>query len=399
VEFSVIKRREPEKDGYNWLHGVAVCWHKGRLYASFGHNRGRENTASEEAHGSVSSDGGKTWSGLFTIDTGEGNLGVSHGVFLSYGDMLWAFQGAFYDNFQRTHTRAYVLNETTGDWISKGIVVDKGFWPMQEPQKMDDGNWIMGGARIATGYPLNGHFPAVAISHGDDFTKWDLVVISVAEGVSRVWGESTVLLDGSRVINISRWGGEARALAAFSEDYGRTWTLSCPSNLPMATSKPYTGILSTGQHYLICTTTADSGGRRHPLTIAVTRPGETVFSRVFVIRHAEFPQGPGESHTGAALAYPYTVEHGGKLYVGYSNSGGGLGRVGVGRELWNNNSAELAIIPVSVLRDSQDQSHSEQLDSKQDVTVWRGTSRSDEIRHRSVRAGENTEERKKRVLP
>ena len=340
VEFSVIKRREPDKDGYNWLHGVALAWHKDKLYASFGHNRGHENTASEEARGCVSSDGGKTWGDLFTIDAGGGDLGVSHGVFSSHGGALWAFQGAFYDDFQHTHTRAYVLNESTDEWVAKGVVVDRGFWPMQEPQKMDNGNWIMGGARIAKGYGFSGNFPAVAISHGNNFTKWDLVVISVAEGVSGVWGESTVLLDGSRVINVSRWGGQARALAAVSEDYGRTWTKSRPSNLPMATSKPYTGTLSTGQHYLVCTTTADSGGRRHPLTVAVTRPGERIFSRVFIIRHAEFPQGPGESHPGASLAYPYAVEHGGKLYVGYSNSGGRGG---------NRNSAELAIFPVTAL--------------------------------------------------
>jgi uncharacterized protein (UPF0548 family) len=70
---------------------------------------------------------------------------------------------------------------------------------------------------------------------------------------------------------------------------------------------------------------------------------------VFVIRHALVPEGPGESHQGAALSYPYAVEHEGKLYVGYSNSGDKSTRVGTGRELWNNNSAELAVIPVSEL--------------------------------------------------
>jgi hypothetical protein len=86
------------------------------------------------------------------------------------------------------------------------------------------------------------------------------------------------------------------------------------------------------------------------LTIAVSRPGQRDFSRVFVIRHALFPEGPGESHERAALAYPYAIEHDGKLYVGYSNSGGGVGRTGEGRELWNNNSAELAIILVDSLK-------------------------------------------------
>jgi len=132
-------------------------------------------------------------------------------------------------------------------------------------------------------------------------------------------------------------------------DYGRTWTPMTTSNLPMVTSKPCAGTLSTGQRYLIATTTADTGKRRAPLTIAVSKPGENKFSKVFVIRHAEFPDGPGESHPNASLAYPYAIEHDGKLYVSYSNNGGNVGRTGKGRELANNNSAELAVIPIASL--------------------------------------------------
>jgi hypothetical protein len=336
VQFHVIKKQRPDTDGCNWTLGVGLVWHKDKLYASYGFNKGAENTATEEAHVRTSSDGGKTWGEPTVMDHGEGNLGVSHGVFLSRYDELWAFQGAFYDHFQRTHTRAYVLNETTGDWTPKGVVVDQGFWPMQEPQKMADGNWIMAGARVAFGYDgIEGHLPAVAISHGEDLTKWDLVVIATDDRVSQVWGESSVVVDGPRILNVSRWGGQARALAAVSTDYGRTWTLSCPSNLPMATSKPYTGTLSTGQNYLICTTTADSGGRRSPLTIAVSRPKEEAFSQVFVIRHALFPDGPGPSHANCQLCYPYAVEQAGSLYVGYA--------------VKNHRTAEMAVIPISSL--------------------------------------------------
>jgi hypothetical protein len=67
---------------------------------------------------------------------------------------------------------------------------------------------------------------------------------------------------------------------------------------------------------------------------------------VFAIRRAECTGWAVESHPSSSLSYPYAVEHEGKLYVGYSNSGGGVGRVGEGRELWNNNSAELAVIPI-----------------------------------------------------
>ncbi|MBA4015709.1 MAG: cycloinulo-oligosaccharide fructanotransferase [Pirellula sp.] len=335
VRFHVIKAHEPERDGYIWLHGVGLAWHKGKLYASFGHNKGSENTAGELACGRVSGDGGKTWSDTFTIGVGrERDSAVSHGVFLSHGGELWAFHGAFTGRMKDVHTRAYRLDESSGVWKEQGSVVDGGFWPMQEPLKMADGNWIMSGVHVGDGNPA-----AVAVSRGADLTKWEQVRIPKPDR-QNMWGESTVIVDGARVMNIARFGGKPTAVVAVSEDYGSNWTKSLPSNLPMATSKPYAGTLSTGQRYLVCTTTADTGGRRAPLTIAVGRAGENGFRKIFRIRNAESSAGPGESDARASLSYPYAVEHDGHLYVGYSNSGGRRG---------NHNSAELAIVPVASL--------------------------------------------------
>jgi len=343
VRFSVIKPYEFSTDGYRFLHGLGLCFHKGRLYASFGHNRGGENTETEEARFSVSDDDGQSWNEVRTIDSGEGSVGVSHGVFLSHNGTLWAFQGAYTGTMTGVHTRAYVLDETTQQWLAIGTVINDGFWPMQEPQPMDDGNWIMAGLKVGDGNPAT-----VAISHGQDFTKWDVVTIPQCSGL-KMWGESTVIVNGKQITNLSRYGDKAKALIATSEDHGRTWSEMRPSNMPMTTSKPIAGTLSTGQRYLVCTTTADSGNRRSPLTIAVSGAGESLFSKIFLIRHADFPDGPGESHPNAALSYPYAIEHAGKLYVGYSNSGDKSTRVGTGRELWNNNSAELAVIPIHQL--------------------------------------------------
>lgn len=346
TEFRVIKPYEFSSDGYRFLHGVALAWHQGKLFASFGHNKGGENTDSEEARFCFSEDDGKTWSTVATMDPGdEPGIGVSHGVFLSWNGRLWAFHGAYTGTMQNVHTRAYRLDDETGQWERMGTVLEGGFWPLGEPVRMADGNWIIAGFRAGAGNPA-----AVAISHGESFLKWDLVVIPFVAGLGDVWGESAVIVDGKRVTNIARWGQEGRALVAVSENFGRTWTPSRPSNLPMATSKPCTGNLSTGQRFLIGSTSADGGNRRSPLTIAVSKPGEIQFEKVFVIRDADFPGGPGESHPKAALAYPCAIEHKGKLYVGYSNSGGGVGRTGQGREIWNNNSAELAVIPIERLR-------------------------------------------------
>ena len=127
TRFAVIKPYEFNKDGYRFLHGVGLAWHKDRLYASFGHNKGGENTGSEEARGRVSDDGGRTWGETFTIDSGEEpDLAVSHGVFLSHGGRLHAFMGASYGTMKRVHTRGYVLDEATGPWAALGGVVDGG---------------------------------------------------------------------------------------------------------------------------------------------------------------------------------------------------------------------------------------------------------------------------------
>jgi hypothetical protein len=340
VEFHVIKKWDKAADGYTFLHGVGLCWHKGKLYASIGHNKGDENTVTEEAQYRVSEDGGKTWSELRVIDAGEEkDLAVSHGVFVSHAGKLWAFHGAYYNHMQRIHTRAYSLDESTGEWIKHGVVLENGFWALNQPVKMNDGNWIMPG--ISAGpYSNTGTFPAaVAISHGDDFTKWDFVSIPVHDGL-KMWGESSLIVDGANVLNIARYGAKPLALIAKSADHGRTWSTMGESNLPMATSKPAAGMLSNGQRYLVCTTAANNGGKRYPLTIAISKPGEEVFSQVFVIRHAEH-SGPGESNPKASLGYPCATEHEGKLYIGFSNSGGRAG---------NLNSAEMAVIPIERLR-------------------------------------------------
>lgn len=336
AKFYVLKKPRPDEDGCNFTLGVGLAWHKGRLYASYGFNKGSENTVTEEAHVRVSEDGGKTWDQPVVMDAGEGNLGVSHGVFLSHGGKLWAFMGAFYDNFQRTHTRGYLLNETSGKWEPQGVVLDQGFWPMQEPQRMADGNWIMSGFRVANGLEVKGHLPAIAISGGDNFTRWEMVVIQPDKSLgTNLWGESTVIVEKTRITNIARYGNKALALVSTSEDHGRTWTPAAASNLPMATSKPCAGTLSTGQRYLVCTTTADTGGKRSPLTIAVSKPGESLFSRVFLIRPSVFESTQGVSAANADFSYPYAVEHEGRLYIGYTHK--------------SHIANELAVIPVSSL--------------------------------------------------
>jgi len=332
LRFCIVKERRPEIDGYRWLHGAAIVRHIGILYTSWGHNRGEENTVTEIVQGRRSTDDGRTWLPIEMIAAGDTERGVSHGVFLSHERTLWAFLSSFTGPRRDTRMQAYVLDEQAGRWERRPITIGKGFWPMAEPLKMDDGNWIMAGITVASKYPA-----AVAISHGDDLANWEVVEIPQAEALGRMWGESAVIVESAEVTCIARYGAKGLALASASKDYGRTWTPMRESNLPMTPAKPYAGILSTGQRYVIGTICADAGMRRTPLSIAVSAPGRRQFSKIY--RIADTPKGTNLSGNQPHLSYPYALEYDGRLYVIYSAA----------LVPGNQNNAELAIIPVDAL--------------------------------------------------
>ncbi len=137
VRFSVVKPREPEKDGYDWLHGAAIIRHKGGLYTCWGNNPGKENTVTEINRGRRSTDDAKTWGPVEMIGPGVEENGVrtkahSHGVFLSHKGTLWAFLARFGKGgvlgskrswFKGLCMEAFTLNEKTNRWESKGVTV------------------------------------------------------------------------------------------------------------------------------------------------------------------------------------------------------------------------------------------------------------------------------------
>ncbi len=345
VRFSTIKKWEPETDEFVFLHGVGLSFHKGKLYSMYGHNKVHENTPGELARYSVSDDLGKTWSAPEELAGYSEDRSSSHGVFHSHEGQLWAFPAGFYGKMKRIHMQVLSLDEETGEWTHHGNACEEGFWPLQEPILMENGNFIMAGLRSVQGFegtglsPSQHNLPAVAISNGKDLTSWKLTPIPISdpERLGRVWGESSIIVDGPNVTVFSRWSStENFALTAESPNFGEDWTPLVPTNIRMASSKPAAGILSNGRRYLIANAANDNRNGRSPLTILYSEPGEKNFTRVKKIRDYEQE---GSTEIGSQ-GYPCAVEHEGSLYVGYSVSGG---------RSWNRNSAEIAVFPITSL--------------------------------------------------
>ena len=323
VTHTVVHRGEAGH--YQFLLGTALAFHEGTLFASWGNSRVDENDEGCILAGRRSRNGGFTWSDFETIAPLDGEMAHSHGVFLSHEGALWAFAGraafggalwAKVNGYPGLCTEAFVLDEATDRWESRGVVAGDGFWPTSEPMRLPNGSFIMGGLippeKMDDG-SIGFAYGGVAVSHGGDLRQWDVVQIPIPDGL-RLWGETALIVEGNDVTAIVRYGAKAVALVSVSHDGGYTWPPLAETNLPMAPVKPYAGMLSTGQRYLVC-----NFRDRNTLAVLVSRPGAREFCRVWRLRHGPSPA-PRTVGNGKhpQWAYPYAVEHEGSLYVGYA---------------------------------------------------------------------------------
>lgn len=324
---TVHRAREGE---YQFLHGAAIVAHKNVLYAAWANSLIDENSESEILRGRRSYDQGITWSDIEVIGQPlPGEDCRSHCSFLSHDDKLWAFGARFGkirqgSVFPGLKTEAYILDSTNCSWQTVGPVANDA-WPYDEPKRMPNGNWIMGAQDSEAQ-------AAVLISHGDDFLHWDTVKIPIQDRIKLMFAETTIIIRKMTIVAIIRNSDQPFALVSVSLDCGKSWTTAETSNFPMANSKAYAGLLSTGQYFAVSNT-----GSRDTLTVAVSSPGQDQLSHIWKIRQGVTPQPFYKGWAKSAQwSYPYAIEYDGRLFIVYS----------VGKE-----DCELSIIPIRALAD------------------------------------------------
>jgi hypothetical protein len=318
---------------FQHLHGMEIAEHKGILYTAWDHSTVREHDPGGSfQRGRRSKDGGVTWGELETISAGiEGKM-PSHGTMFVAGGRLWAFAACFkrfvYEKqgdqsgkavrvavYQQLQTLSYRLNEDDGNWEYQGAIIDD-FWPEGIPKRMTNGNWIVGGYTGRTQ-------PAVAISAGSDVSRWRCIPIPTPYSMDSNpmhFAETDVWVDGIGVTAVIRNQVQDHsvgcALVATSADGGETWEMARNSNMPMHASRPFCGMLSTGERYLICNI-----GSRDLLAIAVGDPGSKTLSRIGKIRDEKSPKSRFEFRGFQyQWSYPWAIEYKDRLYVTYSSS-------------------------------------------------------------------------------
>lgn len=326
-----VERAQP--GGYHYLHEATIAWHKDRFYLGWANHRTREdNNRNEIIRGCTSFDGlhwskPEIWVPIPAPQSGAESL--NHPLLFSHEGELYGFFVAWHEDYPTTEL--YILDQK-GRWqYQPGCDIPR-FLPFCVPQLLSDGNWAIGGEN----YWFES---AVAISKGNDLTKWEVVNATRPEKFRLLFPESALVNQDDRLLLISRTNNTLTAPVSESRDCGRTWSPLCLSNFPIAPSQPFSGRLSTGQNYLITNSLEE---KRALLTIAVTGPEGGMFRRIFKLRHQQWPArrlwgGYGDG-SGVGMptewSYPSAIEHEGKLYVTYTQ----------GKE-----DCVLSIIPVEVL--------------------------------------------------
>lgn len=332
--------------GFHYLHESGIAQHRNRLHVVWAaHREGEMNHTGEQLRGSTSDDGGITWTPARTVADAQtwGGRSYNHPVIATLGQTLWGFFTRWDDNPDPAKNRTITCCDEPGMGPVASMVVARfddvsqqwqqtdsprlaNFIPFGQPIKLRDGNWLISGEDFW-------YEAAVAISHGDDWTRWDLVRIGRAEGMTLQFPETAVIDQGDRLLAVCRPDVRKHSLmetapASISTDHGRSWSTLAMSNLPLAPAQPYGGTLSTGQHYLITNNLEEA---RALLTIAVTKPGGKLFERVWKIRHQQWPRRrlfPGywidnrfqDDMVGKPTewSYPAAIEHQGRLIISYT---------------------------------------------------------------------------------
>lgn len=324
IEYALVHRQTPD---YKFLHEPRLDMFGDTLFVNFSNAPEFESEPAQIMRGRRSRDRGETWSDIEIVAGGFGDGRRRHETapLLSRKDGLWAFVGRYdYGSKHSLGMEVYRLASDSGCFepVSDGLVA-KGFVPFVRPQRLANGNWIIGGhIRHATQ-------AAVAISQGDDLLHWR--VVPVGHNAHPGIPETSLIIDRSTVVALIRPDRADKMTASVAISYcnGEEFGPTEPSDLPVVDSKLFSGTLSSGQHYVIFNATDRDGlpGElpRHRLLIGVMGVGGL---GPFQSLHSVIEDTPpsiatvlkslGEEGPMHAWAYPEAVEHDGTLYVVFS---------------------------------------------------------------------------------
>jgi predicted neuraminidase len=314
---SVVFRGVEGKAGFN-LHSY-LLHHDGRFWAIWSSAAAHEEDPDQQVVYSTSADGHQWTSPKVLAPDPDG----------PHGPARWIARGLFLHDGKLTALAAY---QESADYGKRGKdVVWKNLRLMYFQW---DGAWKERG--VFAGDCMNNFPPArfgsrlamicrdrnmdVSVALLDDPAKltWKRTPLKNDPPFHRM-DEPTWYEDADGTIHmIVRDNNRSRKLIrVLSRDGGVTWSAPLLTNYPDATSKNFTGRLSSGWYFLINNPNPE---KRDPLSISFSRDGWT-FTEAQNIREDAAPRRiEGRAKPSGSFQYPHAIEHGGSLWVIYSTN-------------------------------------------------------------------------------
>ncbi|MFZ2654957.1 MAG: exo-alpha-sialidase [Victivallales bacterium] len=303
---------------FQFLHESSIVKHRNSFFVAWNNSPAGESEKGSVVRWIRSDDDFASWSvpGYLAPPIDHETTIWESCQLLSKDDVLWAFVGKVHSQprcpeISGGRMDVFRFDDATKRWHQQGHV--EKFHPLNRPQQLKDGSWIMGGQ-------FNLVQPRVAICQGEDFSKWDVSEIPSVPKDRIDFAETSLSLGDGVVTAYVRSAVEA-AYVSESRDGGRNWSKLRISNFPMSSAKTCAGTLSTGQHYLAFNMKPDvsGGGDRDVLAVAVSSPGEQLFRKVVMVRNGRSPKARRIGYCkGEQWSYPSVLEHDRKVYISYS---------------------------------------------------------------------------------
>ncbi len=322
---------------YKFLHETAIGELNGELIVGWYNNPKSELQGKTIQQARRSSDF-QHWSDLETVQ----DLGNDDGLmyvglqFLSQDGKLYCFTNQERGAERPTQCLLQVWQPESKTWKILGPIADK-FLSMQQPMRMENGNYIISGSLMPPTRQINGTTPVVFISQGTEIEKpWRMVRIDPETDYVNVFAETGVVVDGSHILAVTRLESSPFPNFYESSDFGETWRKIENRTFAASCSKFAAGRFSNGYRYIVYNlpifqrdadgkiivqydekgnpTTKGIGMGRNMLVIAIARPGEKAFSTIWKVSDVTASTHQSASH------YPCVLEHDGFVYVSYTGN-------------------------------------------------------------------------------
>lgn len=303
----------PDKE-FLFLHEAAIVKFHGRLIAAWYNNRKNELQGYTPIRFAFSDNDGVNWSEPMTVigDRSEKIL-YCPPVFGIDNDRLYMLLNQMVSADHMHSFDLYVYNEVENKF--------EFVWSKEIPfklntnvYKMENGKLILPG-RIAKqdDFP---QIPAVLISDlGKIDSEWRVVKLQdtkkLPDDSEFIHPELSLIINKNDIYGFCRNDVRSGVPILFkSEDYGEHWTGPFQSDIPVSSSKIYSGTLSDGRNYVIGTLDEN----RKTLFILFSLKNKMRFNKGFIIQSG-FSE---ELGYGYKWSYPSAYEADGKLYIIYT---------------------------------------------------------------------------------